>query len=88
VKETQEGCLSRSIDDFFERLLFKKVALSVSKRLFQHAEIPGALHRGLLSCTQNWFTQLAMSTWGTNHAPINTRKLATVSEPKAAMEVR
>jgi len=28
VKETQEGCLSRSINDFFERSLFKKVALS------------------------------------------------------------
>ena len=45
VKETQEGCLSRSINDFFERSLFKKVAPSVSKRLFRHAgpqEIPGA----------------------------------------------
>ena len=37
VKETQEGCLSRSIHDFLERSLFKKVALSGAKRLFRHA---------------------------------------------------
>ena len=38
MKETQEGCLSRSINDFFECSLFKKVALSGAKRLFRHAE--------------------------------------------------
>ena len=42
MKETQEGCLSRPINDFFERSLFKKVALSGAKRLFRHAESPGA----------------------------------------------
>jgi len=38
VKETQEGCLSRPINDFFERFLFKKVALSGVKRPFRPAE--------------------------------------------------
>ena len=42
VKETQEVCLSRSINDFFERSLFKKVALSGAKRLFRHAEAEGS----------------------------------------------
>ena len=34
VKETQEGCLSRAINGFFERPLFKKAAFLVSKSLF------------------------------------------------------
>ncbi len=38
VKETQEGCLSCSINEFLERSLFQKFALSVAKRLFRHAE--------------------------------------------------
>ena len=42
MKETQEVGLSRSINDFFERPLFKKAALSGAKRLFRHAESPGA----------------------------------------------
>ena len=49
VKETQEGCLSRSINDFFERSLFKKVALSVSKKSFRHAERPRMPYPGPLS---------------------------------------
>mgnify|MGYP001045950006 CR=1 FL=1 len=38
MKETQEGCLSRAIIDFFERPLFKKAALSGAKSLFRPAE--------------------------------------------------
>lgn len=37
---------------------------------------------------QNWFTQLAMSSSGTSQPAINTRKLVTVSEANAAMDVR
>ena len=34
VKETQEGCLSRPINRFFERFSVQKIAGSLAKRLF------------------------------------------------------
>ena len=40
MKETQEGCLSRPINDFLERSLFQKAARSGAKRLFRHADAP------------------------------------------------